>query len=238
MHVAYVHQHFTTQQGASGTRSYEMGQRLRQAGHKVTLIVGAHFADDLGGGSKERVKELDIEGLRVMHVNEQYSSAMGFVRRVQSFRRFADTATKVVYGLDADLVFASSTPLTVGITGMKGARRLGVPFVFEVRDLWPELAIAMGVVKNPLLKMYLQRLERKIYSAADWIIALAPGMKEGICRTGYPAERVTLVPNASDIDLFKPSSEKLNDERFGDPDGFRLVFTGAHGPAKRSRCGA
>ena len=78
----------------------------------------------------------------------------------------------------ADLVFATSTPLTVGIPGMKGAKHLMVPFVFEVRDLWPELPIAMGVVKNPLLKWYLKRLELKIYRAADWVVALSENTLE------------------------------------------------------------
>jgi glycosyltransferase involved in cell wall biosynthesis len=156
---------------------------------------------------------------------------MGFARRVLAFGRFARTATQLVCRLDADLVFATSTPLTVGIPGMKGAQRLHVPFVFEVRDLWPELAIALGVIKNPVLKWYTQRLERNIYHAADRIIALAPGIKEGICRTGYPADRVAMIPNSCDLELFRPTDETRCDERFGSPDEFRLVFTGAHGLA-------
>ena len=100
-----------------------------------------------------------------------------------------------------------------------------------MRDLWPEIPIAIGVVRNRLLKTYLQRMERRIYRAADHIVALAPGIRDGICRTGYPAERVSMVPNGSDVDLFAPSDGELDDERFGPPDAFRLVFTGAHGLA-------
>jgi len=156
---------------------------------------------------------------------------MGFTRRLLAFGRFARAAERIVRGLDADLVFATSTPLSVGLPGMKGARHLGVPFVFEVRDLWPELPIAMGIIRNPLLKWYTRRLERRIYFAARHIIALAPGIQEGICRTGYPRERTSMIPNASDLDLFRPDDAPLEDPRFGPPEDFRLVFTGAHGLA-------
>ena len=231
MHVAYIHQHFSTTRGATGTRSYEMSQRLLRAGHRVTMICGAYEAGDQSAESSERVTECEIDGIRVLRVAEPYANRMGFSRRVLAFGRFARTATQLVCRLDADLVFATSTPLTVGIPGMKGAQRLHVPFVFEVRDLWPELAIALGIIRNPVLKWYTRRLERKIYYASDRIIALAPGIKEGICRTGYPADRVAMIPNSCDLDLFRPTDEIRWDERFGSPDEFRLVFTGAHGLA-------
>ena len=232
MHVAYIHQHFSTKKGSTGTRSYEMAQRLIAAGHRVTMICGSYDASDVGKGARERVSETDVDGIRVLCISEPYSNKMSFFRRVLAFGRFARTATQVVSGLDADLVFATSTPLTVGIPGMKGARKLGVPFVFEVRDLWPELPIAMGIVRNPVLKWYMRHLERKFYFAAKRVIALAPGIRDGICRTGYPAEQVRLIPNSADLDLFKPDDGSLDgDPRFGAPGDFRLVFTGAHGLA-------
>jgi glycosyltransferase involved in cell wall biosynthesis len=231
VHVAYIHQHFSTRSGETGTRSYEMSRRLLAAGHRVTMICGASERarhPTRGGG---RVTEFDADGIRVLCVNEPYANRMGFVRRVLAFLRFARAARQLVAGLDADLVFATSTPLTVGLPGMKGARRLGVPFVFEVRDLWPELPIAMGIIRDPIMKAYTRRLERRIYFAAERIIALAPGIRDGICKTGYPSERVTLVPNAADLDLFGPQAGAPLDARFGAPGDFRLVFTGAHGRA-------
>lgn len=232
MHVAYIHQHFSTQKGFTGTRSYEMARHLIERGHRVTMICGAGDVSDMGQeATPERVSTLDVDGITVKRINQPYSNRMGFVARLRAFGRFAREATGVVSRLDADLVFATSTPLTVGIPGMKGARRLGVPFVFEVRDLWPDVAIALEVVRNPLLIWYARRLEHKIYRAARRIIALSPGMKEGIVRTGYPAERVTIVPNGCDLDLFVPTEAPLDDERFGPPGDFRLIFTGAHGLA-------
>lgn len=233
MHVAYIHQHFATKQGTTGTRSYEMGQRLLRAGHRVTIVCGAYAYEPAYGGAEATggVSEYEVDGLRVIRVAEPYGNEMGFFRRLLAFGRFARAATRIVGRLDADLVFATSTPLTVGIPGMKGARRLGVPFVFEVRDLWPELPIALGVLRNPLLRWYARRLERRIYRAAVRVIALAPGIRDGVCRTGYPADRVAVIPNCSDIDLFRPDEASLDDPRFGPAGDFRLVFTGAHGLA-------
>jgi len=231
MHVAYIHQHFATRKSASGTRSYELSQCLIRAGHRVSMICG--FSDatrDLATGA-ERVERSDVDGIDVHCITEDYSNSMGFYRRIQSFLNFAGTARKVVAGLDADIVYATSTPLTVGIPGVRGARKLKAPFVFEVRDLWPELPIAMGVVKNPLLIFAARRLERWIYRNARHIVALSPGMKDGIAATGYPADEITMIPNSCDLDLFAPSNEPLDDERFGPPADFRLVFCGAHGLA-------
>jgi glycosyltransferase involved in cell wall biosynthesis len=179
--------------------------------------------------SDSRISEYEVDGIHVIRVAEPYSNEMGFARRLLSFGRFARMATKVVANLKGDVVLATSTPLSVGIPGMKGARRLGVPFVFEVRDLWPKGAIVAGVLKNPFLIWYSRRLERTLYQAADRIIALAPGIKEGICQTGYPSDRVVIIPNSCDLDVFQPSDEPLIDERFGAPGDFRLVYTGAHG---------
>ncbi len=231
MHIAYIHQHFSTKQGATGTRSYEMSRRLIEAGHRVTMICGNYAVGHQAKMSNDPVAAYDVDGISIKQIAVSYGNEMSFTQRIASFLRFARGATRVVSQLDADLVFASSTPLTVGIPGMKGAKMIGVPFVFEVRDLWPELPIAMGVLKNPALIWYAKRLERKIYRAAKHVIALAPGIKEGVCRAGIPEQRVSIIPNSADLDLFQPTDMKPLDPRYGSPEDFRLVFTGAHGLA-------
>ena len=231
MHVAYIHQHFATKQGSTGTRSYEMARCLIDAGHRVTMICGAHEHRDATVELTSRITGYDVDGIAVNCVAEPYANEMSFARRVLAFGRFARTAGSIVNQLDADLVFATSTPLTVGTPGRKGGRHLGVPFVFEVRDLWPDLPIALGVVRNPLLKCYLRRMERTIYHAATRIIALAPGIKDGICRTGYPADHIAMVPNGCDLAVFQPTADRQTDPQFGSADEFRLAFTGAHGLA-------
>jgi len=231
MHVAYIHQHFSTRKGATGTRSYEMARALIGAGHRVTMICGVNDATAACFDVRRRVNETQIDGIDVVCIAERYGNRMGFIRRIRAFLGFARTAQRVLRDLDADLIFATSTPLTVGLPAMKASRRKRVPFVFEVRDRWPEVAIALGMLRNPLLIAYAQRMERRIYRAADRVIALSPGMKDGVCSTGYPDERVAVIPNGSDVDLFQPTTAKSTDERFGDPDDLRLVFTGAHGLA-------
>ncbi|MCK4658872.1 MAG: glycosyltransferase family 4 protein [Phycisphaerae bacterium] len=231
MHVAYIHQHFSTRQGSGGTRSYEFGKRLLAGGHRVSMISGAFVGAERSLGLVNGIEERDVDGIRVFYINEPYENKLGFWKRAACFGRFARKARGVVEQLDADLVFATSTPLTVGIPGMKGARKLGVPFVFEVRDLWPDLLIQMGVIRNPLLKWHLRRMERRIYRAADHIIALSPGMVDGIVGTGYPRQRVTMIPNASDVDLFKPEHTLPKEKWIGDPACCRFVFSGAHGLA-------
>jgi len=177
------------------------------------------------------VQQFDIEGIDVRCIGGQYSNSMGFYQRIAAFGAFARQATRIGFGIKSDVVFASSTPLTVGIPGMKIAKKWKSPFVFEVRDLWPEVPIALGVLRNPLLKFYAKRLERRIYSAANHVVALSPGMKDGVCKVGYTDDSVTMIPNGCDLDLFCPSEDKSVDSNFGEPNDFRLVFAGAHGLA-------
>ncbi|HPF40658.1 MAG TPA: glycosyltransferase family 4 protein [Phycisphaerae bacterium] len=231
MHIAYIHQHFQTPQDKGGTRSYEMALRLIAAGHKVSMISGT--MEDVGeriGISGESMKVV-VDGIDVHYINAPYANKLSFWQRVAVFRLFARRAQRVVESLKPDLIFATSTPLTVGDPARKAARRLGVPFVFEVRDLWPELPIAMGIIKNPVMKRYLRRMERRIYHAAAHCIALSPGMKEGIVETGYPADNVSIIPNAADLELFKPDRSLPQEKWIGDASACRFVFSGAHGEA-------
>jgi glycosyltransferase involved in cell wall biosynthesis len=105
----------------------------------------------------------------------------------------------------ADIVFASSTPLTIGIPGLIISKLRRIPFVFEVRDLWPEGPIQIGALKSPLLIMVARWLERIIYRNSAHIVALSPGIRDGIVATGVSESKVTVIPNASDLDLFSPN---------------------------------
>jgi len=234
MHVVYIHQYFTTPDQKGGTRSYEMARRLIQAGHRVSMVCGtSDLIDD--GGQKGKIVQETVDGIEVHRIIEPYSNAMSFPRRWMCFLKFAKRAYKQIKTFkDVDVVFATSTPLTTGDSGRKAAKFHRCPFIFEVRDLWPELPIAMGIIKPWILKNYLKRMELRAYRAASHIIALAPGIKQGICETGYSENQVSMIPNSSDVELFRPaeSNDEVNaDPRFGKPGEFRLAFTGAHGLA-------
>lgn len=234
MHVIYIHQYFTTPDQKGGTRSYEMARRLIDAGHRVSMICGT--SDLIDDGSKPgEVLRQTVDGIDVYRIIEPYSNSMSFPRRWLCFLKFAKRAFKVAKTIkDVDVVFSTSTPLTAGDIGRKVAGYHKCPFIFEVRDLWPELPIALGIVRNWPLKFYLKRMELRAYRSAAHVIALAPGIKQGICETGYPEDWVTMIPNSSDVDLFLPAEHKSevdSDPRFGKPGDFRLTFTGAHGLA-------
>ena len=210
-----------------------MALRLVQAGHRVSMIGGTSDLIEVDGKPGDILRE-EIDGINVYRIIEPYSNSMSFPRRWLSFLKFARQAYRLSKTIqDVDVVFATSTPLTTGDPGRKAAKYHHCPFIFEVRDLWPELPIAMGLVKSWYLKMYLKRMELRAYRAADYIIGLAPGIKQGIGNTGYPMDKISMIPNGSDIELFQPTNIKDidGDSRFGTPGDFRLSFTGAHGLA-------
>lgn len=203
MRIIYLHQYFKTPAMSGGTRSYEMARRLVKRGHDVHVITSRTDVSVSVIGWETEV----IDGINVHWLPVEYSNSMGFFRRVFAFSRFAGVAGRYAAKLAGDVVFASSTPLTIAIPGVKTARALNIPLVFEVRDLWPEIPIALGVLKSPITKFLAYRLEHWAYRNASRIIGLSPGMCTGIARTGYPAERISCIPNSSDIELFSTSNE-------------------------------
>lgn len=203
MRVLYVEQYFKNREMVGGCRSFEMARRLVAHGHTVNLITSR--SDYLERGRWRSTLE---DGVHVHWVGVPYSNAMPYKQRVLAFARFAWSASRYSRTLAADVVFASSTPLTVAIPAVRLKHVLGVPMVFEVRDLWPELPIAIGALRNPLLRWSAHWLERYAYRHAARVVALSPGMKDGVCRTGYPEDRVHVIPNSCDLDLFRVPAER------------------------------
>lgn len=231
MHVLYIHQHFTTPRGKGGVRSYQMARRLIERGHRVTMVCGRFDGGDTGidapfvGGVRRGV----TDGIDIVEVDLAYSNRLGFVDRARLFFRFAITSSRIALGEKYDLIFATTTPLTVALPGILARRLRGKPFVFEVRDLWPELPRAMGVITNPAVLAAMGMLERAAYASADRMIGLAPGIVEGICRHGIPADRVASVPNGCDIDIFAHATPvAIPGVRSGQ---VAAIFTGTHGLA-------
>jgi glycosyltransferase involved in cell wall biosynthesis len=154
------------------------------------------------------------------------------MQRVGVFLKYAKRSVQLAMRLDYDVLFATSTPLTAGIPGivMKIARRRK-KFVFEVRDLWPELPKAMGVVTNPLVLWGMRVLEWASYRSADGCIGLAPGIVEGIRRRARNDLPTVMVPNGCDLELFVPGKRENLDLPGIEPDDFVAAFSGAHGIA-------
>ncbi len=233
MHILYFHQHFSTPSGATGTRSYEMAQKLIARGHQVTMVCGSYnvgttgLSQDFDKGRRSG----DVDGIHVIEFDLSYANTDGFVKRTMLFLRFAWQSIKIAMTHDYDLVFATSTPLTASLPGIFASWFRRKKFVFEVRDLWPELPKAMGAITNPLVIFAMSVLEKMSYSASDACIGLSPGIVEGIQRRSRTSLPVSMIPNGCDIDMFaKPESHFALPMEVRD-DQLLVCFTGAHGMA-------
>jgi glycosyltransferase involved in cell wall biosynthesis len=234
MHVLYFHQHFSTPSGSTGTRSYEMAQRLIERGHSVTMVCGS--GQMASSGLKEEpvhgMRRGNVDGIDVIELCLPYSNYDGFLKRAWIFLLFAWRSVKLALQLEYDLLFATSTPLTAGIPGIVMKLFRKKPFVFEVRDLWPELPREMGVITNPMILKGMDILEWMSYHSADACIGLSPGIVRGITRRKIPESRVTMIPNGCDLELFKPAQHKdLGNITGIGKDDFVAIFCGAHGIA-------
>jgi len=201
MRIIYLHQYFNTPKMHGGTRSYEMARRMVAAGHEVHMITS--IREELPDDSAWRYSNED--GIHVHWLAVPYDNKMSYLSRIIAFFRFALKSRSKAVDVGGDIVFATSTPLTISIPAVYAKRKLKVPLVFEVRDLWPELPIAIGAIRSPIIKWLARKLERYSYFNSDHIVGLSPGMSEGVISTGYPQEQVTTIPNSCDLDLFDPT---------------------------------
>jgi glycosyltransferase involved in cell wall biosynthesis len=233
MKVLYFHQYFSTPSGAAGTRSYEMAQRLIARGHQVTMVCGSNTLARTGlkGESVKGVRRGMVEGIEVIELDLPYSNYDSLLKRSWIFLLYAWRSIGLALSLPYDLLFATSTPLTAGIPGIVASFLRRKPFVFEVRDLWPEIPREMGVITNPVVLGAMSVLEWLSYHSAKGCIGLSPGIVQGIVRRGISADKVEMVPNGCDLELFNPLvGDVLRPEGVRDEE-FVAVFTGAHGMA-------
>lgn len=201
MRILYLHQYFATPSSNGGTRSYEMAKRLVNRGHDVTFVTSSAFLSDEFELSKGW-NEVSYEGIKLHILHLPYSNKDSYFVRVLKFVSFSFRSTLKSLNIKSDIVFATSTPLTIALPGVLCSKLKSVPMVFEVRDLWPELPIAIGAIKSPLLIKLAYLLESWAYNNAVHVIGLSPGMCEGVVKRGVSPEYVTLATNSCDTDLF------------------------------------
>jgi len=233
MHILLIHQAFVAVDEAGGTRHHELAKFLAARGHRVTIIASP--VSYLTGKAESEVTRAHVEenisggGVTILRAYTYAALHKSFVHRVFSFLSFM--VSSFTLGLkvrEVDLVWGTSPPIFQGVTAWLLARLKRVPFLFEVRDLWPAFAIQVGVLKNRLLIRLSRWLERFLYRRADVLMVNSPGFIKHVQRRG--ARRVVLVPNGADIEMFDP---------FASGTAFRLehnlggryvvLYAGAHG---------
>ncbi len=190
---------------SGGTRSFEIARRLVKMGHEVEIITTW-----LEPTKHVKWFETNEDGVKVHWLSNLYSNDMNFFKRIFSFIRFSLFATKKALSLNAvDIVFATSTPLTIAIPGLITAKIKKIPMVFEVRDLWPSVPIAMGFLKNSIAILIAKKLEIYTYKKSKHIIALAPGMKREIASLGVPINKISVITNGYDPYLFSAQNSRI-----------------------------
>lgn len=241
MHILIVHQYYLEpgKNQAGGSRWNQMSRYFVEAGHKVSVLAGTvHYAT----GKKLPqykghfvVKQEERPGITVYrcHVSESYNKS--FLGRLWAYLVFAVSSLYASFQIKRpDIMICTSPPLTVGLAGWAIRQRFRkLPMLFEVRDLWPESAIDTGVLTNPLLIKLGYALERLSYRQSTWINVLTPAFSKVLLeRKNIRKERLSMLPNAADLDIFQPG-ERNNwvREKYDIQDRFVVIYTGGLGVA-------
>lgn len=232
MHILLIHQAFAALDEAGGTRHYEMARFLVSSGHRITIIASP--VNYLTGASAQnripwKQRETPEAGITLLRMYTYPALHKSFVHRVFSFLSFMVSSFWAGVGVrGVDLVWGTSPPIFQGLTAWMIARLKGVPFLFEVRDLWPAFAVAVGVLKNKILIWLSERLERFLYRHADRILVNSPGYIQHVLNKG--ARLVELVPNGADPEMFHPEADghEFSVENRLDHK-FVAMYAGAHG---------
>lgn len=197
MHILVFHQYYNNPDCFGSGRHYTFLAQWAKK-HEVTVIsTTARLNKRTTFGFPEAPP-----GVQLKLFDVPYANAMSSRQRLQAFARYAAGAVRRgLQGPRPDVVFGTSTPLTAAWAAAQVARLRRVPWVFEVRDLWPDFPVQMGALPNPLLRRRLYAMEKNLYRRADHLIPLSPGMAQHIEAQGISPERITTQLNGSSMDL-------------------------------------
>lgn len=231
MHIHYLHQHFSTPAGSTATRSFAFARALAARGHRVTLATGRYHGAETGlaGPFRKGRREGRVAGFQVVEWDIPYANAMGVAARGAAFLRYAAAATRLALRDRPDLVIASSTPLTVALPALCAKALCGIPFIFEIRDPWPELPRAMGVLPAPIAP-FMEALASLACRRAAAVVALSEGMAATAHARGADPARVEVIGNGCDLDLFGPHITPWRPPEAA-PWEVLALYAGAHGRA-------
>ncbi|MDQ7088879.1 MAG: glycosyltransferase family 4 protein [Acidobacteriota bacterium] len=231
MRILYFVQYFNRPHEPGGSRAYQFARAWVREGHQVTVITGAVNHKTLAVPENYRgrlVVREEVEGIRLLRVWSYAGIRGSFRKRLLNFLSYALTAALVgwVRGGPADVIFASSTPLTVGLPGWFNALVRRRPWVFEVRDLWPQSAVVAGVLSGRALPVRLAAwLSRRFYRSAARIVAVTRGIVQGLVDEGVASEKILLVPNGVDDWMLEAAESPVEVE----DSPLKVVYCGALG---------
>ena len=231
MHILLIHQAFATLNEPGGTRHHELARYLTERGHRITVLAGqvSYLTGREGSRKGWLVKDAPEPGLEIWRCYSLPGWHRSFLLRALSFISFSLSSFLVGLRIsNIDLVWGTSPPILQGASSLLLARTKRAKFLFEVRDLWPAFAIAVGVPKIPLLIRASEWLERFLYRHADRVVVNSPGFVEHV--RGRGAGVVDLIPNGADARMFDPKATGSAFRRAHGLEGrFVVLYAGAHG---------
>jgi glycosyltransferase involved in cell wall biosynthesis len=239
MHILILTQYYPPEVGAPQNRLSDLAERLTNFGHSVTVLTalpnypaGVIFPDYLG---KKYIEE-NRNGVKVIRTWLYTARQKSFLKRLLNY--FSFTLSSLLVGLwkigQQDVLIVESPPIFLGITGYFLSRMKRATFVFNVSDLWPESAVAIGVLKNQYLIRLSTWIEFFIYKHADLITGQTQGIVQSI-KSRFPEKRAELVTNGIDTVKFAPVSNnkrKCVREELGTTNKFVVGYAGLHGLAQ------
>lgn len=228
--VLVFYQHYRSASEPGGQRPQRVVNALAESGLSVVL----HTTCNIPGCTARRGHFRQEANLTTVRVHVSYSQNMVPLRRTISFLSYALGCCVAVVRHRPRLIFASSTPLTVAIPGLFGKVFLRLKLVFEVRDSWPEIPIALGFLRNRLLQKIASRVEMMVYRRSDTLVALSPEIEQRIRRLTAEDVSVHFIPNMSDLRTFQNEQSSLEDfwdlpSGLTDPRGKIITYFGTLG---------
>ncbi|HEX6269165.1 MAG TPA: glycosyltransferase family 4 protein [Anaerolineales bacterium] len=235
MKILLLNQSFVSPDEPGHTRHFEMAQYLRRCRHEM-VIVGSDSNYQTGLRTVERkglYVEQMIDGVHVLRAYSAQTLHRSYFWRAISFFSFMFSSVwAALHVKEVDLVMGTTPPIFQAVSAWFVAWVRRKPFLLEVRDLWPEFAISMGVIRNPVLIRLAHWLEKFLYKRATHILVNSPAYKQHVLAKGVPEKKISFIPYGTDINMFNPSVDGSSvREKLGLQDEFVVVYAGAMGQA-------
>ncbi len=236
MHILFLSDNFPPEVNAPASRTFEHCREWAKAGHRVTVITCApNFPKGkvLDGYRNRPWQRETMDGVEVVRVWTYITANEGVFRRTLDYVSFMLTAVAAsVFVRNVDVVVATSPQFFAACAGWAVGALKRRPFVFELRDLWPESIRAVGAMRNETILQALERLELFLYRRAAAIVTVTEAFRDNLVLRGIDAGKITVVTNGADLSRFEPRPKDADlEQRLGLEGRFVAGYVGTHGMA-------